>query len=122
MRYLTLIAIGMILSACAPKQSPGPWTDNFNEPRSAAIALDAREFIIKRQGCDHFRGEPGYDAERQKFINEQTTRLCTGTDAELGRLRIKYANQPATIKALEEFESCIEPYEGRDCNTIVWVD
>lgn len=108
MRYLTLIAICMILSSCAPKQSPGPWTDNFNEPRSAAIVLDAREFIIKRQGCDHFRGEPGYDAERQKFINEQTTRLCKGTDAELRHLREKYKNKPETIRALAEFEECIE--------------
>jgi len=97
-----------IIAGCTSSQTLGPWTDNFNEPRDPAIALEARRFIINRQGCDHFRGEPGYDAERQDYINEQTKKLCTGTDVALKTLRKKYRNQIETIKALEDFEDCIE--------------
>lgn len=105
------------LVACATTAPPlEPWTDNFNQSRDPAIATEARSFIIRRQGCDHFRGEPGYDEERQKFLNAQTKKLCTGTDDELIRLRRKYADHAATIKALAEFEDCIE-YES-SCSTV----
>lgn len=109
------------LAACATTAPPlQPWTDNFNQSRDPAIPEEVRKFIIQRQGCDHFRGEFGYDAERQKFLNAQTKKLCTGTDARLKKLQVEYAGVPAAKKALSEFEQCIEPLEGRDCNTIVW--
>jgi len=101
-----------LLSSCTSQETIRPWTDNFNEPRDAAIVAQAREFIIKRQGCDHFRGEPGYDEERQTFLNKQIEQLCTGTDAQLAKLRNRYADSPATIKALADFENCIE-YDSR---------
>lgn len=98
----------MLLSSCTSQQMLGPWTDSFNDPRDIAIVAEARNFIIRRQGCDHFRGEDGYDEERQKFLNEQMEQLCTGTDAQLAKLRSRYADSPATIKALADFENCIE--------------
>lgn len=103
---ITLLTI--MLPACATVQTGSAWTDNYNQPRDPLVAEEARPFIIKRQGCDHFRGEPAYDAERKKFLTEQIQVLCTGTDAELKRLRIKYASQSETIAALSEFEDCIE--------------
>lgn len=104
-----LIIFALLVPACATAQSPGPWTDNFNEARSGFIAEEARPFIIRRQGCDHFRGEyDGEDDERQRSILKNIAELCTGSDEELKRLRIKYANQPETIKALVDFEDCIE--------------
>ena len=106
---LSLPIIAMMSMGCVDFAEITPWLDNFNEPRSPKIAKEARPFIIKRQGCDHFRGEyGGEDTERQKQINEQVAKLCTGTDAELKRLRAKYADQPETMKALSEFEECIE--------------
>lgn len=102
------ILLTIMLPACATAQTGTAWTDNFNQAGDPLIAEDARTFIIKRQGCDHFRGEPPYDEERQNFLTEQIQSLCTGTDAELKRLRIKYADQPETIAALSEFEDCIE--------------
>ncbi|MEO9467533.1 hypothetical protein [Parasphingorhabdus sp.] len=111
-----LLPLGL-LAACTTTALPlEPWTDNFNQSRDPAIVTEARGFIIQRQGCDHFRGEPGYDDERQKFLNAQTKKLCTGTDEELTRLREKYTNHAATIKALAEFEDCIE-YES-PCSTV----
>lgn len=98
----------MMLAACAPQKAMTPWSDNFNDPRDPAIVQEARSFIILRQGCDHFRGEPGYDEERQKIINEQVEKLCAGTDEQLAQLRSRYADSPETIKALADFEDCIE--------------
>ncbi len=104
-----LLVAPLLLASCMAPQSGEPWMDNYNQPRSAAIPQDARDFIIRRQGCDHFRGEYGGEGtERQKIINSQITELCTGTDAELSRLRTKYAGRAETIRALAEFEDCIE--------------
>jgi hypothetical protein len=96
------------LANCAPQKPLGPWTDNFNTTRSPAIAEEARSFIIQRQGCDHFRGEPPYDEEREQFLLAQIKKLCTGSDAKLKYLRTQYADQSETIKALAEFDECIE--------------
>lgn len=101
----------LILPACmspSPPPAATPWTDNFNTARDPEIVAEARPFIIRRQGCDHFRGEPPYSPERQKFLNDKIRETCTGTDAELQRLRAKYRNDPATMKALADFEDCIE--------------
>ena len=102
MKAVFLIVATMLLPSCAMAQSGEPWLDNYNEPRSAAIPQEARDFIIRRQGCDHFRGEYGEPgSEREAFILSKTTELCTGTDAELTRLRTKYAENPETIAALK---------------------
>lgn len=98
----------MVLGACAPQKTLGPWTDNFNDPRDPAIAQEARVFIIQRQGCDHFRGEHGFNEQRQKFLNEQIEKLCAGTDRHLAQLRSRYTGSPETIKALADFQDCIE--------------
>ncbi len=103
---ITLLTV--MLSACASAQMGTAWTDNFNQPRDPQIAEEARSFIIKRQGCDHFRGEPAYDGKRLEFLTQQIKELCTGSDAELRRLRAKFSDQPDTIEALLEFEDCIE--------------
>ena len=104
----TTILVTLLLPACAAAQTGSPWADNYNQPRNPLVIEEARSFVIKRQGCDHFRGEPPYDKERQKFLIQQMKELCTGTDAELQRLRAKYADHPETIQSLSEFEDCIE--------------
>lgn len=101
----------LMLPSCMtlpPAPFPSPWTDNYNTERDPEIALGARPYIIRRQACDHFRGEPPYSPERQTFLNDKMRETCTGTDAELQRLRAKYRDDPATVKALADFEDCIE--------------
>ena len=105
---LSLPIIAMMSIGCVDFDEITPWLDNFNETRSPKIAKEVRPFIIKRQGCDHFRGEPPYDEERREFLLKKIEELCTGTDAELQRLREKYSRQPETMKALADFEDCIE--------------
>ncbi|QGP80101.1 hypothetical protein GL174_02355 [Sphingobium sp. CAP-1] len=65
-------------------------------------------FMVDRDGCDHFRGEEPYDAERRAYIAENVAELCTGTDARLALLRRRYGNDPSVIAALRGYDDHIE--------------
>jgi hypothetical protein len=75
---------------------------------------DVREFVDRREGCDHFRGEPwdlGDDPEvkdRREFIFAQVKTLCRGTDKQLAGLRKKYAQNKQVIQKLTGYEATIE--------------
>ena len=73
-----------------------------------AATEDVARFIEQREACDHFRGEEAYDAERKKYLRLRTRQLCTGTDAMLRALRLKYRAQPDVLGKLERFEDSIE--------------
>ncbi|HWS25444.1 MAG TPA: hypothetical protein VN259_02615 [Xanthomonadales bacterium] len=78
-------------------------------PAAAAV----RAYVERREACDHFRGEPvegeGEEAlARLEFVQRQIFEKCSGTDAELARLRATYANDPALSQALADFEYPIE--------------
>lgn len=74
----------------------------------AALPTDVAVFVDRRDGCDHFRGEEPYDAERGAFLAERMKRLCSGSDAALARLRRIHADDKAAIAALARFEDRIE--------------
>lgn len=65
-------------------------------------------FMVDRDGCDHFRGEEPYDAERRAYLEESIAELCTGADAKLAALRRRYERDPAVIAALGGYEDRIE--------------
>jgi hypothetical protein len=69
---------------------------------------DIRAFADRRAQCDHFRGEEPYDKARAAFLREQTATYCSGTDAELAKLKQKYAQDPAAMKRLDSYEERIE--------------
>ena len=69
---------------------------------------DVARFIERRDACDHFRGEEAYDAKRREFLEEQTLKLCVGTDKQLAELKMKYAGNKAVITKLEDYEPEIE--------------
>lgn len=50
--------------------------------------------------------DPG--GERRRQIETALRELCTGTDAELARLRTRYRDEASVGAALEAFESDIE--------------
>jgi hypothetical protein len=74
-----------------------------------AFPKDVQAFLDRRESCDHWRGEDGYDEERQKDINWAVCQSCTGTDVELARLKSKYRRDALVAKALADFEPRIEP-------------
>lgn len=75
---------------------------------------DVLLFVNRRDGCDHFRGEPWPEEkdsnaeERRKFILKNLNELCTGTDKQLMELRKKYVYDRAISEVLAEYESKIE--------------
>jgi len=72
------------------------------------LPTDVARFIEKRDGCDHFRGEEPYDAERREFLLKNMNKLCKGTDRQLARLKKKYAQQPAIMEKLSDYDEQIE--------------
>jgi hypothetical protein len=74
----------------------------------AKLPTDVARFIEKRDGCDHFRGEEPYDAERREFLLKNMNKLCKGTDRQLARLKKKYAQQPAIMEKLSDYDEQIE--------------
>jgi hypothetical protein len=80
---------------------------------SAAIAQtrlpeDVARFVERRDGCDHFRGEEAYDAKRREFLEQQTLKLCAGSDRQLAELKKKYGSNKAVMTKLNEYEAQIE--------------
>ncbi len=75
---------------------------------------EVRAFLDKREGCDHFRGEPVPEpaddpgGERRREIETALRKLCTGSDAELLRLRTRYRDDADVSAALNALESDIE--------------
>ena len=58
---------------------------------STALPADMRAYVERRDACEHFAGEEGYDAERQRFLNRQIKQLrCLTLDRDRKRLRLKY--------------------------------
>lgn len=78
----------------------------------AKLPADVARFIEKRDGCDHFRGEEPYDAERRAFLLKNMNKLCKGTDRQLARLKKKYAQQPAIMEKLNDYDEQIEAGRG----------
>lgn len=95
-------------SRCEVPDAPG------DQPNWCDYPHEVRVFLDQRDGCDHFRGEPIPEpaddpgGERRRQIETALRELCTGTDAELLRLRVRYRDDAAVSAALGELESDIE--------------
>lgn len=101
-----------------PRVPAGP--NPLDLPPSNAAAPDdppfpdeVTAFMVRRDGCDHFRGEAPYDAERRAYLENNIAALCTGTDAKLAALRHRYSGNPAVIAALSGYEDRIEAPDRR---------
>ncbi len=69
---------------------------------------EVTNFMVERDSCDHFRGEEPYDEDRRAYLAENIAELCTGTDARLATLRLRYAGNPSVTAALSGYEDRIE--------------
>jgi hypothetical protein len=68
------------------------------------LPSDVRRFIDKRDTCEHWIGEEGYDKARQREINRNVRQSCTGVDRELDRLRRVYRHNPRVLAALKDYD------------------
>lgn len=71
---------------------------------------DVRNYVDKREGCDHMRGEipDPSDKQRMRAVNREIRKLCKGTDEKLAQLKKKYAKNPYVMRRLAEFDPGIE--------------
>jgi hypothetical protein len=74
-----------------------------------SLPKEVAGFVERRESCDHWRGEYGYDEERQRDIDWSMCQTCAGTDSELLRLKRKYSTNAQVLEKLNEFEPSIEP-------------
>jgi hypothetical protein len=97
----------------APEPAPTPTAnavalpDNVTAEAAAGangLPADVQKFIERREGCEHWAGEPDFDAERRKQIEQAVAELCPGIDTQLAALRKAHAKDPAVIAALKDFE------------------
>jgi len=84
------------------------WAEEICVQEAQSFPKDVSDFVESRCYCDHFRGEPGYDKERQDYINKMTMKYCTGSDRRLKELRNNYAKDVSIIAKLNGYEDKIE--------------
>ena len=77
------------------------------------LPQEVEAFIVDRDACDHFRGEPTEgdspeQVERRDFVNESLEIYCAGTDRRLAALKKRYSDNPAVLSALGKYEPDIE--------------
>ena len=112
-------ALALTLGACHRAAPGGAATPQAASPATAAPAgarpappaavhPDVDSFIARREICDHFRGEDPYDKDRRAFIARKIAESCTGTDAELARLRTKYRDDFDVMGRLFQFDEKVE--------------
>jgi len=75
---------------------------------AAPLPKEVQTLLDLREACDHYRGQRGFDAERQKDIDWSVCQSCPGTDAELARLKQKYKGNAPVTQALSGLEPRVE--------------
>lgn len=94
---------GLSLGGCA-------YVDGYSR-QNTGLPRDVQGFIDRRSACAHYRTDDAFDNDGADFIAGQSAMYCTGTDAELTRLRRKYAARDDVTAALDALEADIE--QGR---------
>jgi hypothetical protein len=62
------------------------------------LPVDVRCFLANAGTCEHFGGEPGYDAARQQEINEALEKYCRNAVRQIAPLKAKYAHGTQQVK------------------------
>ncbi|AGB75085.1 hypothetical protein RTCIAT899_PC06465 (plasmid) [Rhizobium tropici CIAT 899] len=101
LRPLLLAALSLTILPASSRAESVPST-------GLSLPAEVEAFIIRRNDCDHFRGEASPDASRQAQIDRELRRLCTGTDVALARLLKRYAKNAKVQGALADYERNIE--------------
>jgi hypothetical protein len=84
------IMLATAVAAPVSAKNPSPWKDFYGDVRSPAIPKAVRKFVIDAQGCTHFSGEEGYDAERAAYLKKMTDKMCTGIEKRYEKLLTRY--------------------------------
>ena len=102
--FLTVTSLAIATLACSAGESKSVAASTPNVTPNQ----DLRDFIARRQQCDHFRGEEASTPKRQAELDAKLKEFCTGTDAQLSALKKKYRDDKAASKTLADFDANIE--------------
>jgi len=70
---------------------------------AAAIPRDVANYVDRREGCNHWAGEEGYDAARRTEINKAIADLkCTALDRDERVLRHRYRHNPTVLRQIRK--------------------
>jgi len=72
--------------------------------RQILVDTEITDFLDDREGCEHFRGEEPYDAERAAFLKKNIEELCPDIDKRLDDLQAKYWDNPVILQKLTGLE------------------
>ena len=76
------------------------------------LPKDVRDFVARRDICQHFLGEEPYDAERRRYLEEAIRENCSGTEKRYQSLRKRYERDMETKVWLERYIAAFgEPVE-----------
>lgn len=119
-----VLVVANLLSASALAEVTCATKQCADANKVSSLPSDVLSFVKRRDGCDHFRGEPtDFDEaylkqageeglreqrERAEFINQNIAKLCMGTDAQLLALKARYAANPAVLNVLNAYELKVE--------------
>jgi hypothetical protein len=85
-------------------QAPGAPPLEQVYPEAKGMPADVQEYIVRHHGCMHWGGEPDFNAERRKQIEEAVASLCPGID-QLGRqIRSRYAGNREVLDRIKDLE------------------
>jgi hypothetical protein len=113
MRNAAILALVLLATACkdrapapdaATTEAPAVPAPAAPPPAAAAVAMPAAEVarLARRiEACQHFAGEEPYDPARAAELRKQVAANCPGNEAELKRLRDKYAADRKLTQQLE---------------------
>ena len=103
---LTMLT-GLALIASGPQAQPAPLDEAAlrTYPDARGMPADVQQFIVQWQDCAHWIGEPAWNEERQRQINEAVAEVCPGVDARRAELRARYTGNPEVLARIADYEA-----------------
>lgn len=96
MRRRFVVILSVFFATCASADDDPLASLKKGQPKDVSELVDC--FV----GCNHWSGEEPYDAERKREISSAISDLkCARVAKDEAAARQRYANKPATIKALQ---------------------
>jgi hypothetical protein len=108
-------ALTETLATAASEVAPSGKVVSTASASRTPLPDDVAAFVERRDSCEHFVGEEGYDAERAAFLTKNIVELCTGSKNQLIALRKKYTGNAPAIAALQKYNLDLDlrPCAGR---------
>lgn len=99
---MTVLLAALILAM--PDPAPLDEAGLRTYPDARGMPADVQQFIVQWQDCTHWLGEPAWNAERQRQINQAVAEVCPGVDARGVAVRARHARRPDVLARIADYE------------------